>query len=215
MKKSLLKIYFYSIFLFIFFGCKREEFDTSIIASMNSGIKKDLVMPCPIVIYKHSVKHSKVHKDYVTTIYTDSFGSINKHFDLTNPKNKEYYTAELLESLWQLPTDNEKVIKAGFENNLVFNVKPKWRHLVYLIDSSGIYQPCPFVCTNSLTKNYTIEKNYFKIFPKYGTEIMVISAPSFSHIFITLNLFDPVKERRITMNKVYNSETTGDIWIKF
>ncbi len=205
---------FLSIILIV--GCKREESDTFIIASLDPGIPEVLLLPCPLLVSRHTVDGNKEVKTTVLTLYTDSFGKINQRFNLTKPRRKEFYEIEPLETMWQLPVgDASMPLTAGIENNITFTVKPKWRYYVYLVDSSGKYEPIHFGCLHTMSKNYVGINKTFDSFPQFGTQSITVSAPSYSFINVYVSLRDRGSSKIIERKWTFNSMPVRSLWIKF
>lgn len=209
------KIVIYSALIMFFFGCKRESFDTLVNISLVSGINKLSVLPCEVLIYRRKVEDNLLNSwVFINTITTDSLGNTSQWLSLRKPKKNEFYTAELIESKWQLPISGKIVIKAGIQNDIGFRIKPKWLHQIILEDSSGKFELKFFKCHNSQTLNF-YQTQKFDSFPLNGLELIYGSAPSYSHIFITLLLRSRATKNQIEIKKIYDSESKNNIWIKF
>ncbi len=199
----------------LFIGCKRESFDTFVNVSLVSGIQKLKVLPCKVLIYRNMVEDNLLqNRAFIDTITTDSFGNSSRWLTLLKPKKNEFYSAELIESKWQLPISGEILFKAGIKNDIGFGIKPKWLHKILLEDSSGEFKLKFFQCHNSQTLNY-YQTQKFDSFPLKGLELIVGSAPSYSHVFITLQLESRLTKKTIEIKKTYDSEQNKFIWVKF
>ena len=106
------------IFILSFVSCKPEKFDTLVSIKLISGIPKLKMNPCNMVIKFHQLQNG-ISGDgaIIDTIVTDSFGNAIKILQLGKLKKNQYYTAELIESKWQLPADEERKIIPGIDNN--------------------------------------------------------------------------------------------------
>jgi len=153
-------------------------------------------------------------KQFIDTIFTDSFGNVSKFLSLAKISKNQYYTAELVETKWQLPYSGEHNIIAGIENNIGFGIKPKWRYSVTLEDSSGKYALDAYSCYNSLTKSY-FQNESFDSFPKFGQNFFYTSSPTYSHIIIILYLHSRTTHVYKEIKKAYDSEKSYNIWLKF
>jgi hypothetical protein len=182
---------------------------------MSSGIKNLKVNPCKVVVYREYLKDGIFNsKGLIDTFYTDSFGNFTTLISLSKPRKNEYYSAELIESKWQLPISGKHTIIAGINNNIGFGIKPKWRHLVTLEDSSGKYKLESYECFNSETKSYR-QFEQFDSFPKFGQNFFTTSSPSYSHIFLSLGLRSRNTKEFKEIKKVFDSERYNAIWVKF
>ena len=150
----------------------------------------------------------------IDTITTDSFGNANKIVKLGKLKKNQYYTAELIESKWQLPVDEERKIIPEIENTVGFSIKPKWRRGITLEDSAGRLQMDEYECYNSLTKTYK-EFQSFDSLKKFNQQFLYASAPQYSHIFIKLRLHNRNTKELKIIEKVYDTEKYPNIWLKY
>ncbi len=208
-------IYTLIILLLILSACKPEKFDTLISIKLISGISKLTVNPCKVVIKFNELKNGIVGGfAIIDTITTDSFGNANKIVKLGKLKKNQYYTAEVIESKWQGPVDEERKIIPEIENTVGFSIKPKWRRGITLEDSAGRLQMDEYECYNSLTKTYK-EFQSFDSLKKFNQQFLYASAPQYSHIFIKLRLHNRNTKELKIIEKVYDTEKYPNIWLKY
>jgi hypothetical protein len=210
--KSLLTLFLISLLLG---SCKKEEFNTQINISLNSGIRTLKTSPTPILITSTLVDMNKEYKKVIQTIYTDSFGRYSNTINIKKPGNREFYKIEPEETLWILPLYEPQNLTAGFENNIVFDIAPKWRKFIYLTDSSGIFKPEQIHSLHNRSRNYAGILYNIDSFPKNSRQEYLITAPSDSYISVILSLRNIDTKKLEIRNYKYNANNHNTIWINF
>jgi hypothetical protein len=208
--KSLLTLFLITLLLG---SCKKEEFNTQINISLNSGIRILKTPPTRVLITSYSVDMNKEYKKVIHTLYTDSLGRYSNVIKVKKPSNKEYYKIELEESMWILPNSGPQEFTAGFENNIDFRIIPKWLIQVRLRDSSGLYKPEQLISTHNLSTNYAGILYNIDLFPEFSTQTYAVTAPSDSYITVTLSLRKKLNNQLETRQFKYNTNNSNTIWI--
>ncbi|NUM31344.1 MAG: hypothetical protein HUU47_03350 [Bacteroidetes bacterium] len=206
---------FILILLSLFLGCRYDNFDTEINVKLISGIKYLKVNPCKVVIY-HTKTEWGEPSGYapIDTITTDSFGNGSKFVKLFKLKKNEYFAAVLLESKWQFPWDNERRVIPEIKNTFGYGIYPKWRRTITLEDSSGKYQMDTYEYYHSLSTNNR-EYIHYDSLKKFNQQFLYQSAPSYSHIFITLYLHSRNTKEKKIFKYIFDANKYYDIWIKY
>lgn len=199
----------------IFNGCKREEFNTQINFSLDSGIPTLKTAPTAVLITKSFIDMNKVYRHVVKTIYTDSFGNLSTSVKLLKPKKKEFYKIEVEENLWIVPLWEPQEITAGFVNTIKYRVAPKWRKYVNLEDLSGKYLPKYMLAINNLSRDYAGISYPIDSFAQFSNSRYMITAPSDSYITVYLNLIDRATKKPDNRKYKFNANTSNNIWIRF
>jgi hypothetical protein len=184
---------------------------------MRSNINNLSVLPCRVIVKAQRLEDNVPYSSWVIdTIYTDSFGNASKMISMSKLKKHEFYTAELLESKWQVPHANQdtKYIIAGIKNEITFGIEPKWRRNIVITDSSGEFEPTSLVCYHSRTTSF-YQTETIDSFPRFGQKLIYGSGPSDSHIYIELNLVSRTTKARTRIKHTYDSEKYTNIWINF
>ncbi|MBR9860480.1 hypothetical protein GYB22_06965 [bacterium] len=199
-------------------GCETENFDTNLDITLSAGLNSPLMTPCPVVIKRLSYDHSRVTgSSVIDTVYTDSFGRYSWWLKLPNPGNPAkgvYYQAQILESKWELPIAGARTeeIIAGIDNSIFFRVIPKWRHDIVVKDSSGDFEFREISIYNTETLNY-YQTETIESFSPNSSKLIIASAPSHSHLFVTVRGISRSTGEYVFIEKIYDSDKNKNIWI--
>ncbi len=210
------KLVYLFLFSLILSGCEYERFETELNVKLDSRINNLSVTPTPLAILTRSIEDNLITSGYglIDTLYTDEFGNFNSTIKLGKLPKNYFYQLKLPETLWALPYTQTAEIRSGIVNNVVFNIEPKWRHDVTFKDSSGNYELDYYFIWNSKTKDFSQFKR-FTDWDMLGQHTVISSAPSYSFMFVTLNLIDKNGNNSIKKEYTFNAEEVKDIWINF